>query len=142
MVKRLKEAIKPRAAFRMHQVRGYEGAVDDNGFSIRRIAQGAKDSKPAVVIRGTFRAENDQTEADVVLRHGWHFIFFVWMLLALAGVGFVMAVCGLATRSPNKDDAVSWAGFAIMAAMGIFWLTVLNWDIRRIKAEVVALLKD
>ena len=140
-VKRLKEVIQPRAVFRVRSVRGYEGNVDDNGFSIRRIA-GYKDTKHAVVIQGTFRSDNDKTEADVVLHHGWHFVFFVWLLLALAGMGLMMFAFGLATRSPNKDDTVSLAGSAIMAAMGIGWLTALHLDIRRIKTEVIALLKD
>jgi len=141
VVKHLKEVIQPRVAIGVGSVRGYEGNVDENGFSIRRIA-GYKDTKNAVVVQGTFASGNDQTEADVVLRHGWHFVFFVWLLLALAGTGLIMFAFGLATRPPNKDDALSLAGAAILAAMGIGWLTVLHWDIRRIKAEVIALLKD
>ena len=138
VVQHLSALIQPRKCFRLLPAGGYEGELSDSGFSIRRIATGSKgDTKPAVVIRGTFQPEDDQTVVYVALRHGRHLVVLSWLLLLIATAGGSALLIAVAEQTA---DAKGWAGMAMIAGIAVAWHLILCQDIRRVKSEIQALL--
>ena len=128
--------VRPSA---LSERQGYAGEVTDRGFAVRRFGRTLSrgESRPAVDVRGEFRANGDRTHVAVVIRHGRLLVSFTWMLL-------VMTVLGLmAPRGSSRPGEVSPAvGAAVLTALVALWYLRLWWDIRRVRREIVALLTD
>jgi len=118
---------------------GYAGEVTDRGFAVRWFGLPLRrgETRPAVRVRGEFRADGDRTRVVVVLRHGWLLVSFGWLLLVLE----VAALIG--ARSDGRPGKMSPAvGAAMFTALVALWYLRLWWDLRRVRREIVALLTD
>ena len=140
-VNRLGAAIHSRKLVRVIPPDGYEGSVSDGGFTINRIGTGKGDTKPAVAVQGTFRPENDQTDVDVRLQHGWHMMAFSWMLLFIAVNSGLMKITGAMDKEPALRGPMGWLATALLIAMAVFFHWGLYRDIRRVSAEVRSLVE-
>lgn len=130
LVDKLKTTVHPKGAIRVLPDGGYQGNITESGFAIRRITARSKDSRPAVVVKGSFDPKGPHTDVRVSVRHGWHMILFFWIL--------ILIVLGILVD--RLKNAKGWSGILILIGMAVLWGRILFRDVRQVRDEVTSLL--